>query len=185
MATEDPDAALVARIARGDQDALSSLYGRHLDTVLAYLHRRTEDPELAFDLAAETFAAVVLSARRYRPGPEPAAAWLIGIARHKLLESLRRGRVESAARRRLRLEPIMLADDELERVEERVSAGSEQLNALLANLPEEIRSALLARVVDQRAYGDIARELRCSEQLVRQRVHRGLTRLREGLEEAS
>jgi RNA polymerase sigma factor (sigma-70 family) len=185
MAVPDPDAELIARVARGDQDAFSTLYARHLDTVLAYLHRRTEDAELAFDLAAETFAAVVLSARRYRPGPEPAAAWLIGIARHKLLESLRRGRVESAARRRLHLDPIVLGDDELERVEERVSVGSEGLNELLADLPEEIRRALVARVVEQRPYGDIARELRCSEQLVRQRVHRGLTKLREGLEEAT
>jgi DNA-directed RNA polymerase specialized sigma24 family protein len=33
-------------------------------------------------------------------------------------------------------------------------------------------------VLEERDYGDIARELRCSEAVVRQRVSRGLGRLR-------
>jgi RNA polymerase sigma-70 factor (ECF subfamily) len=183
MPTADPDARLLARIARGDQDAFSTLYRRHLDTVLAYLRRRVDDPDLVLDLAAETFAAVVLGARRYRPGPEPAAAWLLGIARNKMLEALRRGRVESAARRRLGLDPLVVDDDDLRRVEERASDGAERLNDLLAELPEPTRRALVARVVDERAYSEIAAELACSEQVIRQRVHRGLSRLRQGLEE--
>jgi len=36
--------------------------------------------------------------------------------------------------------------------------------------------------VDEREYAQITAELECSEQLVRQRVHRGLARLRAGLE---
>jgi DNA-directed RNA polymerase specialized sigma24 family protein len=81
--------------------------------VLGYLRTRVADPEQALDLAAETFAAALISVRRYQPGRGPAAAWLLGIAHNKLLESLRRGRVEAAARRRLRLEPIALDDSDL------------------------------------------------------------------------
>jgi sigma-70-like protein len=36
--------------------------------------RRTGDPELAADLAAEAFAAALVAVRRYRAGPAP--AWL-------------------------------------------------------------------------------------------------------------
>jgi RNA polymerase sigma-70 factor (ECF subfamily) len=53
----------------------------------------------------------------------------------------------------------------------------------LAELPEPTRRALLARVVEERAYHEIAAELDCSELVVRQRVHRGLSRLRAGLKE--
>jgi RNA polymerase sigma factor (sigma-70 family) len=177
---EDRD--LLKRIAAGDDAAFSAFYRMHLDAVIAFFRRRVPDAELAFDLAAETFAAVVASAGSYG-GDGPAAAWLYGIARNKLRESLRRGRVENDARRRLGMEPVVLDDRDLERVEERALAGADALGRELAALPEPTRRALLARVVEERAYDDIAADLDCSEQVVRQRVHRGLSRLRAGLEE--
>ena len=178
------DDELLRRIASGDAEAISSFYARHLDTVLAYVRGRVRDADLVFDLGAETFAAVIVSANRYRPGRKPAVAWLLGIARNKTLESLRRGRTESAARERLRLEPIFLDNDDLRRVEERASRGGAELGRLLEELPAEQRSALIGRILDERPYADIATELRCSEQVVRQRVHRALDRLRKDLEEA-
>jgi len=63
--------------------------------------RRTGRPELVADLTAEVFAAAYLAAPRFREGPEPAGAWLLGIARNKLLRSLRRDRIEASSRRRL------------------------------------------------------------------------------------
>jgi RNA polymerase sigma-70 factor (ECF subfamily) len=39
--------------------------------------------------------------------------------------------------------------------------------------------------VQEQEYGEIAHRMQCSEQLVRQRVHRGLQRLRAGLREES
>ena len=41
--------------------------------MLAFFLRRTRDAELAADLTAEVFAAVLLGCRRYRPGAAPAA----------------------------------------------------------------------------------------------------------------
>ena len=38
------------------------------------------DPELAADLTAETFAAALVSVRRFDPARGPAVAWLLGIA---------------------------------------------------------------------------------------------------------
>jgi DNA-directed RNA polymerase specialized sigma24 family protein len=81
-----------------------------LPVVTGFHLRRTRSPELAFDLTAETFAAVIVSCGRFRPKRGPAAAWLFAIAEHKLADSRRRARVESSARRRLRLEPVALED---------------------------------------------------------------------------
>ena len=75
------------------------------------------DPELAADLAAETFAAALVAARRFRGGGAPASAWLVGIARNVLAGSVRRSRVEDRARRRLGMEPIALDDELLARIE--------------------------------------------------------------------
>ena len=89
---------LTEAVAEANGEAFAELYRRHIDPVLAYLHRRTGSPELALDLAAETFATAIASAHTFR-GDGEVAGWLYGIARNKLLESLRRGRVEDAARR--------------------------------------------------------------------------------------
>jgi RNA polymerase sigma factor (sigma-70 family) len=181
---DDSDDELLRRVVAGDDDAYAVFYRRHLDGVLAFLRRRVAQPELAFDLAAETFAAVILAAPDRRGDGEP-AAWLYGIARNKLRESLRRGRVEDGARRRLGLEPVDLHDADLSAVEERAAAGATQLSTMLDELPEATRQALVARVVDEREYAEIAAELACSEQVVRQRVHRGLRALRTKLEESA
>lgn len=182
-ALEVSDDALLAAAAAGDGDALAVFYRRHVDAVVAFLRPRVADAEIAFDLVAETFAAVLEGAARYRPGEAPAIAWVLGIARNKLLMSLRSGRVEAVARGRLGLERLLVTDDDLLEVDERSGRGALGFDALLAELPEEIRRSVVARVVDERSYGEIAVELRCSEALVRQRVHRGLGRLRTRLEE--
>src|SRR5580698_2965522 len=105
---EDPDAALVAAIVARDEAAFTVLYRRYLPLVARWCLRETGNREIAADLSAEVFAAALISARRYRPEQGSVLAWLLGIARNKLLESRRRNRVEDSARRRLRLEPVSL-----------------------------------------------------------------------------
>src|SRR3954454_513908 len=80
--------------------AYAVFYRRHEGAVLGFFMRRTGNAELAADLAAETFAAALLGASRFR-GDGNALAWLYGIARHRLMRSIERGRVEDRARRKL------------------------------------------------------------------------------------
>jgi len=175
------DDALLRAIADGTEDAFAEFYERHRDAVVAFCSRRTGDPELAFDLAAETFAVVVADSGGYR-GQGPAVGWLFGVARNKLGDSLRRGRVADEARQRLGLERVVLTDADLEEVERRAMAGESVLDRALDDLPPEVRMVLVARLVEERDYSDIAAQLGCSNQVVRQRVHRGLRRLRTRME---
>lgn len=177
------DEQLLSAVASGDDRAFAIFYRRHVDSLIAFFRRRVSAPEQAFDLAAETLAVVALRPGDFR-GDGHAVAWLYGIARNVLRSSLRQGRIEDAARRRLGAEPTPLTDADLLAVEDRAEAGSEALRIALADLPEPTRRALLARVVEEREYPDIAEELECSEHVVRQRVSRGLARLRAGLEKA-
>jgi len=177
------DAALLSAIADRDGAAFAVFYRRHVATVLAYLMRETRNPETAADLAAEVFAAVLLGAGKYVAQTESATPWVIGIARNKLLMSLRRGRVEARARRRLGFEAMALDDGDLERIAEVASSGSGTLLRLVETLPEDERRAIHSRVLEERPYREIASELRCSEMVIRKRVSRGLARMREQLEE--
>jgi RNA polymerase sigma factor (sigma-70 family) len=181
MSTISSDDELLARFVAGDAEAFVGFYHRHLAAVLGFFLRRTRDPELTADLTAEVFAAALIAAARYRPGEGPALAWLYGIAAHKLADSRRRGRVEDEARRRLALGPLAVDDEDLARVEEMADVGAAE--SALAALPAGQRDAVLARVVQERSYAEIAEQMRCSELLVRQRVSRGLRALREQMEE--
>ncbi|WP_051471179.1 RNA polymerase sigma factor [Patulibacter minatonensis] len=182
---EPDDARLLARVVAGDERAFDVFYRRHQSAVIGFHLRRTGRRELAFDLTAETFATVVATCDRFDPERGAAVGWLFGIAANKLRESLRRGRVESETRRRLGHQRIVLDDADLERVDELASETDEALlHEHLAALPTAQRTAILARVVDERPYPEIAAELQCSEAVVRKRVARGLSALRTRLEGA-
>jgi len=174
------DAHLLAAVAAGDERAFSVFYRRHLALVVGWCTRRTRDPELAADLTAEVFAAVLMSATRYDATNDSAAGWLLGIARNVLGHSVRHGQVDARARQRLGAAPIAFEDEDLTLVLE-FAASEEDAARMLAELPADERAAVHARVIEDREYRDIASSLGCSEMVVRKRVSRGLARLREGL----
>jgi RNA polymerase sigma factor (sigma-70 family) len=170
-----PDEQLLQQTPRAPR-AFEVFYRRHEPAVLGYFMRRTQDPELTTDLAAETFAAALIGAKKYDERQGPAVAWLFGIARHRWLRLLERGRVEDRARRRLGIRPLVLEDDLLDRV---VALGGDQrVTDLLAQLPGEQATAIHERVIEDRPYPEIASRARCSEAVVRKRVSRGLATLR-------
>jgi RNA polymerase sigma factor (sigma-70 family) len=161
-----------------DAQAFGVLYDRYEDPLLAFLRRATGHADLAADLTAEVFAVALASLGSFRPELGSARGWLFGIARHELAQSWRRGRVDAAARRRLGMEPIVLSDENLDRIDRLGETGALDSLTLLEGLPADQREAVRARVIDGRDYGELARELGCSELVVRQRVSRGLRALR-------
>ncbi len=166
-------------------EAFAAFYDRYETAVVGYFTRRTRDPEVAADLTGEVFAAALGAAHRYRPEAPTAAGWLFTIARNTLASSVRRGRVEARARRRVGIrEAIAFTSDELERVEHAASADGWVIE-LLERLPAEQREAVRARILQERSYPDIAGELHTSELVIRKRVSRGLSNLRAELEKPS
>src|SRR2546423_4869774 len=152
------------RAADRDPDGFGVFYGRHERVVLGFFVRTTGRGELAVDLAAETFARALESRAGFDPERGPARAWLLGIARHVLAASLARGRVEASARARLGMAALTLDERLVADVEATVVACSDEIaDDLLAQLPDEQRAAIRARVLDDRSYREIARELACSE----------------------
>jgi RNA polymerase sigma factor (sigma-70 family) len=170
------------QIGLEDAEALGVFYDRYEDALLAFFRRASGRADLAADLTGEAFAAALDSLDRFRPGLGSARAWLFGIARHELAQMWRRRRVEDAARRRMGMEPLMLSDEDLQRVDELASNGDSV--TLLGELPGDQRAAVVGRVLDERDYGELAVELECSEMVVRQRVSRGLRAMRARLGDA-
>jgi RNA polymerase sigma-70 factor (ECF subfamily) len=176
--SENVEAMLVA--ARSDAAAFGAFYRLLERPVIGFFMRATQRADLAADLAAETFACALESVEGYDPERGRPDQWLFGIARNVLRNSYRRGRVESAARRRLDMPRLELNDESIATIE-RLAADEGPVLAALENLPATQRLAIQAHVVEERDYPEIAAELQCSEAVVRQRVSRGLRTLRTRL----
>lgn len=165
------------RAAEADVLEFTRLYRVFERRLLAFFMRATGRPELAADLAAETFARALEALAQYDPKRGSAGQWLFGIARNVLGSSFRAGQVEASARMRLGM-PRLVVDDHAAETIARLSSEKEPVMVALAGLPSEQREAIDAHVIHDRDYADIAGELRCSEAVVRQRVSRGLKALR-------
>jgi RNA polymerase sigma factor (sigma-70 family) len=169
----DSDEAL---LLSGDLEDFGRFYDRYVRALLAFFQRRTGDPEAAADLTAETFAAAMVARRRYRSRGAGPAAWLFGIAHHKLSDYRRRGRAEDRMRARLGMEPVAVGAEDVEMIR---WLGEDVAIQLVEELPEEQRDAVRAHVLEDEGYADIARRGRVSEATVRKRVSRGLRVLRD------
>src|SRR5215218_2520603 len=99
-----------------DPDAFGMFYDRHVRTLLGYFARRTGDPHVAADLAAETFASAIVAQRRYVPTDAPALAWLYRIASRRLADYQRRGAVERRMQRRVAMERPRLSEADAEMI---------------------------------------------------------------------
>jgi RNA polymerase sigma factor (sigma-70 family) len=176
------DAALLAE-REHSAASFAVLYRRHVGVVLRFFARRGVDATDAADLTAETFAAALLARGRYRRQEGTARAWLLGIAGNKLADSRRRFARERRAQRRLAIEPIPLSEQDVAEFEALRSEEDEAAIDALASLPDGQRAAVYARLVQEESYEQIGRMLGIAEPAARQRVRRGLARLRDRLKE--
>jgi RNA polymerase sigma-70 factor (ECF subfamily) len=172
------DAQLLA-LTPSVPDAFDVFFVRHGAALLAYLQRKTGDPDVAHDLTSETFAVALESVARYDPAKGDARGWLFGIARIVLLASYRRQRSEQSARVRAGVAVRDDADAAWDEVERRIDAALPSLVDGIEELPRAERRAVVARILDEREYAEIAASEQASEAAIRQRVKRGLGRLRE------
>ena len=179
MALENaPDERLLEWSTR-TPEAFAVFYRRHERVVVAFLGRLSRDPELTVDLTAETFARAYRARAQFDPGRGSARGWLLGIARHVLAASREQGRVETAAREQLEMQTLRISTETLSSVERAVLEDGEMVvEEWLDDLPEGERDAVRRRILEDASYEQIAAELTCSQAVVRQRVSRGLSRLR-------
>lgn len=166
--------------AKTDPAAFAEFYEQYAQRVMAFLLRRSFDPELALDLTAETFATALLRRADFRGNTEEEErAWLFAIARSHLSHYLRRGEVERRAVQRLGIMVGRMEPDELARIEEQAGIAElkPRLVAALDTLPLDQRRAVELRVVHELDYERVAEEIQSSQEVARARVSRGLRAL--------
>jgi RNA polymerase sigma-70 factor (ECF subfamily) len=131
--------------------ALLAMYDRALPQVFGYLRVRVGSETIAEDITAETFLAAVQAIERDAI-PDLTVAWLIGVARHKLMDHWRRQAREA---RNLRLVPG--EDVEPDGVDERFERA--RAHEVLEELGPHHRAALTLRYLDGLSVPEVAHHL--------------------------
>jgi RNA polymerase sigma-70 factor (ECF subfamily) len=132
---------------------VAAIYPVALPQVYGYLLPRCGSVVVAEDLTAETFMAAVAASRR-RPPPHVTVAWLIGIARHKLVDHWRRAEREHRGLAAAEQELPAAGDDPWHAV---LDAQAAHAALLRLSLPQ--RTALTLRYLDGLPVAEVARHL--------------------------
>lgn len=177
------DADLVTAAAAGDRDAFDELVRRHQRAIVNLARAMTGGAADAEDLAQEAFVRAWKSLRQFR-GESAFHTWLHGIA----LNVIRTHRGRMARLRRLLFErppdadidPVELASVD-ERTDERL-ALRDGIDRALAQLPDDLRAAIVLRDVLGFEYREIAETLGVPIGTVESRIFRARQRLRPLLE---
>ena len=151
--------------------------GDHLDRLYRAAWGLCASREDAEDLVQETYARVLRKPRLLHSPDD--LGYLLRVLRNTYFSSQR------AAQRRLRPDPL---PDEMDLVEDRSAVRpqdaleAKELYALIAELPDPFRDALVAIDVIGLSYREAARALRVREATVTTRLHRGRLRLARALD---
>ena len=166
---------------RSLRDGIGQLFQEHSTDLLAWFQSRTFSGQVAADLCAETFAVALEQAARFDPSRGTSGAWLWGIARNLLRRYHRDAAVDARARQRLAIRSQVVAEDDLDLIEQRFDAAAmlDDGRAALDDLSPKVAAAVRCRVLDQQPYEVVARVCDCTEATARVRVSRGLSTLLE------
>ena len=183
---EANDAELMARLAGGDDLSLNALMLRWREKVAAFLLRMTGHPDVAGDLAHETFVKLYLARHRYRPTAK-FSTYLFGIAAN-LARNHARWKSRHPAVSLDGDEGVALlaeaADDGLSPEEAAMSA--ERLRAVqlaVECLPADLREAISLFVDEDMSYAEIATMAGCTAKAAETRIYRARQLLKESLKD--
>lgn len=162
-----------------DEIAFRAWYDRGLPTVYGYLfHRCGRNPELAEELTQEAFVEAVRSYGRFR-GQADATTWVIGIARHKLVDHFRR-----AERETRRLAALSARELGAGRAESAPPSVPDDIDDALALLPALQRAVLVLHYMDQLSVREVARSLDKTEAATASLLARGRDAFRQAYQGA-
>jgi RNA polymerase sigma-70 factor (ECF subfamily) len=168
-----PDESLIARVAKGDDLALQTLYRRYGRPVYGIGLRYLDDGDLAQDLVQDVFLKIWRRAETYDPGKGSFSAWIFTIARRSAID-LQRRRARRAA---IPLDdaPELGVEDE---TWQQLAQDWQVVEALLA-MDAHLREPLLLAYYRGLTQREIADHLGVPLGTVKSRMSRGLARLGE------
>ncbi len=177
----DQDA--IGRLARGDADALGSLYDRHARPIYSLVLRILDDQGEAEDVVQDVFSQAWKQAARYDATRGSVAAWLLTIARSRAIDRVRARRAQPGAAR-TSVDAAMRDLPDPAAGQEVAALTAEQVGRLrlaISRLPLLQRIAIELAYYEGMTQSEIAERLEQPLGTVKTRIRLGLLKLREDL----
>jgi RNA polymerase sigma-70 factor (ECF subfamily) len=177
MSEAQVDQLLVERVQKGDKHAFDLLISKYQHRIVNLVRRYVSDPDEALDVAQESFIKAYRALKNFR-GDSAFYTWLYRIAINTAKNWL------VAQKRRPPLSDIDAADAEQydfdSRLKEKGTPENELLkeeirrtvNDSIAELPEDLRTAIMLREMEGMSYEEIATTMECPIGTVRSRIFR-------------
>jgi RNA polymerase sigma-70 factor, ECF subfamily len=174
------DEAVVALVARSDQEALAELYDRFGRVAYGLALRMLRDEKLAEDAVQEGFLTAWRNADRFMPERAKASTWLLTFVHRRAVDLVRREERRRTEPLPERSEPAATdsaEDDAWLRFER------ERVQTALQQLPDQQREALELAYYGGFTQAELAERLGQPVGTIKSRMFAGLARLRELLAE--
>jgi RNA polymerase sigma-70 factor (ECF subfamily) len=160
---------LLIEAAQKDPRCFAELYEANFERVYAFVVRRVQDRHEAEDLTAEVFQHALANLARFEWRGVPFAVWLYRIAANAITDRWKR-----VSKQR----PDPVSEDDLDQSHWPDIERRAMLFQLVNSLPEDQRSVIVKRFVEQKSIRDIAGEFGRSEGAIKQLQFRALETLR-------
>lgn len=174
----DYDAALYA-CARGDRQALRSLYDQEAPRLLGVALRIVRDRQAAEDVVHDAFVRIWTGAATFDAARGAARGWIYTIVRHQALDAVRDGSREVPVDDEETLDALDAhgAASMTDAFELRQDLG--RLEHCLTQLDVAKRNSILYAYVEGCSHSEIAERLKSPLGTVKAWIRRGLSALRE------
>jgi len=176
------DAALAARVACGDADALAPLYQRHRGAVYRFALLWSGSAAVAADVTQDVFVHLLGHANDYDAARGPLLPWILGIARNFVHK---RSGVD--ARYLPEADELDLAEAPDPPHDEALDGQREldRLREAIAALPPHYRDVLVLVELAERSYAEAAAICGCELNTVRSRLFRARALIARALRAAT
>jgi len=177
--SDPPDQELIDRYLAGDDEAFASLARRHTGHVYGLCLRVLGDPDDAADATQDVLVTIARKLDSFR-GDARFTTWLHRVATNICYDHLRAAKRQPVVRHFPDDEPAPEPGPPVPDHADEV-AGTHDVAAALARVPEDFRVALVLADVQDLPYDQIARILDVPVGTVKSRVHRGRLALARAL----
>ncbi|GLH74335.1 hypothetical protein GETHLI_28370 [Geothrix limicola] len=170
----EEDAALVARVRQGHEEALQQLHRRYAPLIF-HLACRALDRAAAEEVVQDTFLALWRRASDFDPARGSFRTWLVSIGHHRMLDELRsRSRRPQVSGEPLLDQEVLSAEDPLPDETLWREYQREAVSGALAALPEPQRAALRLAFFADLSHQEVARALKVPLGTAKTRIRSGL-----------
>jgi RNA polymerase sigma-70 factor, ECF subfamily len=176
------DRRLLARLAGGDQQALSELYDRYASMLLALAFRVVGDHAEAEEVLQEVLVQAWRQAERYNPERSSVSTWLVMMTRSRAIDRIRNRKVVDRTHAAMQREEPPAHESPVGAQSVLHQERATRLRAELDKLPEEQRQVLELAFFSGMTQREIAAETGIPLGTVKTRTLLAMKKLRAALE---